>query len=220
MAPGQFHIPQSVDSLASFRAWYATDDFPENGRICYLGGEIWADISPELLSSHVAAKSDIAATLSMLASKRKTGEFFADGIRIVNEHADYSTEPDGCFMTWEAYEKGTVGFTKTADGEDYLELVGTPDMVLELVGPSSERKDNVVLPILYHKAGIPEYWRIDARGDKLSFDILHTSPGGYVPTVERNGWLESQVFGREFRIGRTRNRIDIWRYTLQMRPKT
>ena len=43
-------------------------------------------------------------------------------------------------------------------------MEGTPDMVLEILSDTSEQKDLVDLPANYQTAGIPEFWRIDARG--------------------------------------------------------
>jgi Uma2 family endonuclease len=214
----EIRIPPNVNSLASFRAWYLTEDFPEQGQVCYLAGEIWVDTNPQLLSSHVAAKADIGSALSDLSLKLELGEFFGPGIRIVSEQADYSTEPDGCYVTWKSFDEGRVRLTPTLDGEDYLELVGAPDMVIEVVGPSSERRDTEVLPRLYHIAGIREYWLVDGRAEQLSFDILRSTPEGYVSTFERDGWRRSRVLGHDFRLDRERNRIGIWEYTLRNRP--
>src|SRR5438067_13083002 len=40
-------IPKSITDLASFRRWAYSDSFPEQGRISYLKGEIWVDLSIE-----------------------------------------------------------------------------------------------------------------------------------------------------------------------------
>src|SRR2546427_408973 len=37
----QVSVPSWVTDLASFRAWADADDFPEEGRIWYLKGEVW-----------------------------------------------------------------------------------------------------------------------------------------------------------------------------------
>jgi Uma2 family endonuclease len=173
----------------------------------------------EPISSHVAAKGDVSVALSRLTSKSGAeGQYFGDGVRIVNLRADYSCEPDGCFFTWSAVDDGRVTMIKSNDGEDVTELVGSPEMVLEVVSPSSVHKDKKVLRELYHKAGILEYWLVDARSEQLSFEILRSTPEGYVAAAERNGWLTSNVFRREFRLDRARNRIDLWDYTLHDRP--
>jgi Uma2 family endonuclease len=84
--------------------------------------------------------------------------------------------------------------------EGYLELAGTPDMVLEIVSTSSVEKDTETLRMLYWRAGIPEYWIVDARGECLEFDILRLHSDGYAAVRKRGGWLKSRVFGRSFRL--------------------
>ena len=63
-----------------------------------------------------------------------------------------------------------------AEEGGYVELDGSPDMVLEVVSDSSVEKDIDVLMDLYWKAGIREYWLVDARGERIEFKILcHTA---------------------------------------------
>jgi hypothetical protein len=48
VAEGDFvQIPDWVEDLESFRRWAHSDEFPETGRICYLDGEVWVDMSKE-----------------------------------------------------------------------------------------------------------------------------------------------------------------------------
>ena len=55
---GAVYIPPgAASSLASFRKWYESDDFPEEGRICYLAGELFIDMGHERISSHIFLKS-------------------------------------------------------------------------------------------------------------------------------------------------------------------
>ena len=92
-------------------------------------------------------------------------------------------------------------------------------MVLEVVSDSSVRKDKRILPDLYWRAGIPEYWLVDARGKSPEFTIFKHGREGYTPTrPQRGGWLKSDVFGRSFRLCRScsgtgrRQRAGRWIY--------
>jgi Uma2 family endonuclease len=207
-------IPASVRSLQGFRDWYATDTFPEEGRISYLAGEIVIDMSHERLSSHVDLKGEIFHRLKLLLEELGTGQFFTDGVRVVNESADVSNEPDGCYIAWESANSGKVQLNRDAGGRDATEVVGTPDMVLEVVSRSSVGKDKIKLRDLYHRAGIPEFWLVDARRDDVTFDILVLSTEGYVPSPTVDDWHESPVFGRRFRIERFVNPLGLWQYRL------
>jgi Uma2 family endonuclease len=210
--------PHAARSLAGFREWYASDDFPEEGRICYLAGELYIDMGHDRISSHVALKTAIDEILNALARETDLGRFFGDGCRIVDEDGDYSAEPDGCFLTWEAVEEGRVELRESNDGEDFTELVGPVDMALEIVSPSSVKKDLSVLPDLYHRAGVKEYWLIDACKPKVTFAIFRRARKKYTAVPESGGWLASKVFNREFKLSRKKDRIGIWEYTLHVRP--
>jgi Uma2 family endonuclease len=94
------------------------------------------------------------------------------------------------------------GRVKVVEGKarGYVDLEGTPDMVLEVVSDSSVEKDTVVLRRAYAQAGIPEYWLVDARQEPLRFDILRRTERGYVAARRRSGWLHSDVFDCWFRL--------------------
>lgn len=213
-------IPPSAWTLAGFRAWYASTEFPEGGRISFLAGEIVVEMGHERLSSHVSLKGELTRALIALALELNVGQFLTDGTRLVSEAADLSNEPDGCYLTWDAVRSGRVVLRRSADGADVTEVVGAPDMVMELVSPSSVAKDTARLPGLYHRAGIPEYWLIDARGEEVRFTILRHTPDGYEPVPAADSWLPSAVFGRRFRLDRVRNPIELWQYTLHVAPLT
>ena len=89
--------------------------------------------------------------------------------------------------------------------------------MLEILSPSSQRKDLEQLPRLYHQAGIPEYWLIDSRGEEIVFTILVRDENGYKPVSRRGGWQKSRAFGRSFRLERSRNRIGQWQYNLRVK---
>ena len=90
--------------------------------------------------------------------------------------------------------------------EGYTEILGTPDMVLEVVSASSVTKDTVSLREAYFEAGISEYWLVDARGDRLEFQILKRGEIEYTDTRKVGGWIKSAVFGKSFKLTRGVNR--------------
>src|SRR5262249_50385096 len=191
-------IPAWVVDLGSFRRWACSEEFPERGRFCYLDGGVWMDLSMETLG-HNQARWAICLTLGNLILSKRLGRFFPDGMRLVNVDADLSTEPDGMFASEETLD---AGHARLEHGQATLEVVGSPDMVLEVVSASSVQKDTVLLRELYWKAVVREYWLVDPRGLELHFDILRHTPKGYVATRRQGGWLKSTVFGKSFRLTR------------------
>jgi Uma2 family endonuclease len=208
-------IPTWVMDLASFRQWADMDDFPEDGRICWLDSEVWADMSKEQIFSHVLLKSEIAAVLRQLVKAGKMGLFLGDGAMLVNVDVEFACVPDAIFVS----EGGLHDRVRLIEGKDggYVELEGTPDMVLEVVSAGSVQKDKVRLRRAYHAAGIREYWLVDARKEPLSFDILRHAARGYAATPKRGGWIKSTVFGKAFRLTQAAGTLGHPEYTLAVR---
>jgi Uma2 family endonuclease len=210
-------IPVSACTLAGFRAWCVSDEFPQQGQIFYLDGEIYIDMSPERLNSHNKVKTEVTRVLGNIVVEDDGGEMYSDRTRIANEPARLSNEPDAVFVSWESFESGRVRLVPTADGDDVIELEGAPDWVLEILSPNSEKKDLERLPKIYHAAGIPEYWLIDARGEEIEFTIQVREADGYKPASRRGGWQKSRAFGRSFRLERKRDQIGQWEYRLRVK---
>jgi Uma2 family endonuclease len=195
------HIPAWVVDWPSFRRWLHCDDFPEKGRISYIMDGVLIDMSKEQLFSHNQVKQEYNVVLGGLAKSTKIGRYFPDGALLSNAEVEFTLQPDGTFVAYDAFDTGRVRLVEgTKYG--YPELEGSPDMVLEVVSDSSVEKDTVIQRDLYWQAGITEYWLVDARGERLSFEILRYTAKGYVAVRRQNGWIKSTVFGKSFRLTR------------------
>ncbi len=195
------HVPFWVNDLGSFRRWMLSKESPENIPLFFLAGEVWIDMSKEQFFSHNQLKQEFFRILGGLAKQERLGTFCPDGMLLSNEEADLSGNPDGMFVSKESFRKERVRMIEGAE-EGVVELEGTPDMVLEVVSDSSVEKDNELVADLYWKSGIREYWLVDARGERLEFQILRHTTRGYTPVRKSAGWLKSAVFGKSFRLTR------------------
>src|SRR5262245_58758767 len=130
-------IPAWVIDLPSFRRWYDSDDFPEEGRIWYLYGGVWADMSKEQVFSHNQVKGELTRVLGGLVKRLKMGRFFPDGPRLTNLPAEFSGVPDGTYVSFDSLRAGRAKYVEGKDG-GYTELEAIPDLVIEVVSPSSE----------------------------------------------------------------------------------
>jgi Uma2 family endonuclease len=213
----EVRIPEWVVDLASFRRWYHSGEFPEEGRIDYIQGAVWVDMTMEQVFTHVLIKTAITVALGGLANAEDLGLYLTDGLRLSNEGADLSAEPDGTFISNQSMEDANIQLIEDRREEGYTEIEGVPDMVLEIVSNSSVRKDTQRLFKAYWDAGIREYWLVDVRGERLDFTIYRHTPKGYVAVRKRDGWLKSQAFGRSFRLTRGEDRFGHPRYSLDVR---
>lgn len=209
-------VPTWIDNLESFRRWAHSDEFPETGRICYLAGEVWVDMSKEQVFTHNQVKNEYTVVIGGLVKAGRLGRFFPDGVLISNISADLTAQPDGTFVSTRAFRSGRVRLIEGAHA-GFVELEGSPDMVLEVLSQSSIDKDMVVLRDLYWKAGIREYWLVDARGERPEFSILKHTPLGYVETRKQAGWLKSAVFGKSFRLTQRADELGHPVYSLKVR---
>ena len=55
---------------------------------------------------------------------------------------------------------------------------------------------------LYYRAGVREYWLVDARFAEIAFTIHHWTPDGYRVAVGAEGFSPSLVLERSFRLVR------------------
>ncbi len=192
-------VPSWVVTLDDFRRWLDMDDIPKRARVWFIKGNVWVDMSMEQLYSHVQVKTEFTVAVGGLVKAQQLGLFLTDGAFLTNLEADFSGVPDALFAANETLASGAVTLVEGAV-EGFVEIEGSPDMVLEVVSQSSVTKDTVTLKEAYWQAGIREYWLVDARKDPLRFDIFHHTSKGYVPTRKQAGWLKSGVFGKAFRL--------------------
>jgi hypothetical protein len=100
-------------------------------------------------------------------------------------------------------EAGTFAYLAGQLWVDLIELEGTPDVVLEIVSDTSVAKDTKRLRELYWRAGVPEYWLVDARSPEPRFEILCHTPAGYVAAEARSNGLMSAILGRAVQLNRS-----------------
>jgi Putative restriction endonuclease len=194
-------MPDRIRNLDAFRRWAHSDEFPQKGRICFLDGDLWADMTAEQIFSHAVIKNEIAYVLTGIEKETSCGSYFPHGALLTNEEANFSCQPDGTFVQNKSFREDRVRPVKGESG-GYVELEGTPDIVLEVESASSIKKDREILRELYWRAGIPEYWLVDARSDQPEFEILRHGATGYSATRKSSGWIKSRVLGASFRLTR------------------
>lgn len=148
--------------------------------------------------------------------QQQLGEVLADGALLTNEAAGLAAEPDVMFCSWKSLRGGQVRYIEQASGSrQFVEVGGAPDLVVQIVSPSSVRKDTKLLLNRYFAAGIAEYWLIDARRAAIDFQLLTRGKTKFAaarPDVQ--GFRRSGVFGRRFKLTRETNPVGGYSYVL------
>jgi Uma2 family endonuclease len=220
LQPEGIEIPQGIVSLERFRDWVHSDGFPERGRIDWVAGRLEVDMSPGDLNTHGSPKSAIAVGLGNLIQESERGIVFIDSTRISCPHADLSSEPDILVLLVATLEAGRARLVpRSSGGEDrYIEVEGAADLVVECISDASVVKDCQRLRELYHRAGLGEYWLVDARGDAVGMQVLLHGPTDYEPSPPAaDGFMYSPVLERSVRLVRQRKTAGLVFFRLEVR---
>jgi Uma2 family endonuclease len=214
-------IPAAAFTINGFREWVKSDELPEWLRVTFVSGEIILDMSKEELESHNKVKMEVMRVLGNLDPDAEAGTLYTEGILISDEGAEVSNNPDGVYVSWECLEAARVRLVEGKGREgQYMEIEGSPDWVMEVVSNSSVTKDRRTLRRAYYKAGIREYWLIDARGPEIDFQILVRGKRAYVAAPKKGDWQHSPVFGHSFRLARRQHAWGGWLYRLESQAVT
>lgn len=196
-------VPGWVVDLETFRTWIRSDEHPRSGRFAFLQGILWVDLAMEELLTHNLVKTRLTTFLGKLNEERYLGYLFSDGALLTHPQAGLSTEPDLMFCSWETIRTGKARLIPGAR-HGFTEVEGSPDLVVEIVSDSSARKDREHLPLLYHHAGIPEYWIVDVRTETKSEFLIHRrEDAGYVVQPATGQGPYSPLIGARLRLDRT-----------------
>ena len=216
----QLSIPPGDGSLAWFRRWAQSADFPDRGRIDFIQGQIEVDMVPEDFYCHGTLKTHLTGKLAQIIEDENLGDLVCDRSRVSSPNANFSAEPDLVFVSLAAYSEGRVVLVPKANREAgrFIEIEGAPDLIIEIVSDSSEAKDYERLPAAYGLAGVREYWLVDARGETLMFQIQELHGDRLEPVgITADGWQNSKVLQRDFRLERLPDNVRPWRFKLHVR---
>jgi len=199
-------------TLADFRRWALSDEVPEKLPLGFINGEVFVDMSKEEIRTHALVKTAVGGALFQLNEEINFGHLFIKGVLVTNVKAEVSNNPDLVAVSFRSLKVGRVRYIERDDR--ILEIEGSPDLVVEIVSDSSVIKDTRDLREAYHRAGIREYWLIDARGEEILFQVLHWRKSAFTPSSVRDEWQKSRVFSCNFRLPRIRDRAGVWKYKL------
>ena len=189
----------------------------KRGKVCFINGKVWVDLSMEEFFSHGQVRTEIGRVLANLMKQTKFGRFAPEGTRYSHIGANLSTEPDGMVISREALRTRQVELIAGKKGDD-TEVIGSPEIVIEIISRSSEVKDTEWVMAAYFDAGIAEYWLIDAREeDDIRFDIYKRGKKAFTANRKVDGWVKSGVLGKSFRLTQSEDEDGDPEFTLEVR---
>lgn len=144
-----------VDSMAlSQITWHDVQQTPEDGkRREAIEGELYVTAAPS--SRHQEISARLTAALDVILVQTGHGRLFhAPGVEF--PATDEGVQPDLVFVS--AARDGIVG-------HDWIR--GAPDLVVEILSPSTEDRDRGVKLKLYRRQGVGQYWIVDPEAETV-----------------------------------------------------
>ncbi|MSU78946.1 MAG: Uma2 family endonuclease [Gemmataceae bacterium] len=146
---------------------------------------------------HNYIRTIITVVVGSIILNEALGRWYADRMLLTHEGAGLSNEPDAMFVSFNRFANGLAVLKK---GGTSKELIGSPNMTLEVIRKSSINKDRVALMAKYAQAGIDKYWLVDSTIETPVLEIYRLVSGKYVVARSNDGWVKSHLFGRSFRL--------------------
>ena len=134
-------------------------------------------MTPPARSEHGAIEAKIVYELESYARRTGSGKVFGSSAGYELPTGE-TLEPDASFIL-----ASTLACFPKPDPETFLRIV--PDLVVEILSPSTARRDRVEKKNVYAKNGVREYWLVDPESRIVSIFCLVDAE--YSPAVEVTG---------------------------------
>lgn len=158
MAPQQKKL-----TAAEFLSW------PDDGRHQELiDGVHYVTPSPKLVHQELVGRLHLAIG-NFLSSRRHLGRVFVARLDVVMSEYDV-VEPDLLFVAGDQQEILTEA-----------NVQGPPALVIEILSPSTRRRDEGIKRQLFDQKGVREYWLVDPRNCRVS--VCRRAEDGSFPVV-------------------------------------
>ena len=166
---------------------------PEQDRRELIEGDFYVVPAPSLRHQEVLA--NLAFALRVFVKKNVLGRVYLAPVDVVLSDEDV-VQPDIVFVSEERRE--ILSETN---------IVGAPDLVIEILSPSTADRDKNLKLSLYVRAGVREYWIVDPVEETVQVvqvvQVLELGPRGYdVDRTYSAGKVSSSVLpGSSIEIG-------------------
>lgn len=157
-------------------------DFPDNDPFIYelINGVLMKKQAPT--SRHQTAVTKILFALETVVQNHDKGFAFTSPIDVFFDKYN-NTQPDVLFIT---KERGFL--IEPTNG-----IVGAPDIIVEVISPSSVKTDKKDKKALYLEFGVKEFWLVDPVYQTLVLYVLNNNQYDIKQELFSEGKIESSV---------------------------
>ncbi len=154
-------------------------DLDENFYYELINGNIVKKQAPK--PSHQSASMELGTLLNVFIKEKQLGKLFASPIDVFFD--DYNnTQPDLLFI------KKERSFIVTNNG-----IEGAPDLIIEILSPSTQSIDKREKFKLYQQFGVQEYWIVDPNNKSIDVFSLENNRYENLFVATDNEIIQSQV---------------------------
>lgn len=154
-------------------------DLPDDGnKYEIIGGELFVTAAPA--EPHQWASTQLVSRLHIHVTTNKLGRVYHAPVDVRLEPHEI-VQPDIIFISRERLHlyQGSV-------------MEGPPDLVVEILSPSTRRRDETLKLALYARTGVREYWLVDTDARTITMFVL-SADGGYERVEPVGGILRSTI---------------------------
>ena len=159
-------------STLTHHVQYTYEDFllfPDDGkRHEIIDGEHY--MSPSPLTKHQRISMNLSVAFSIFLKKNKIGEVFHAPYDVIFSDTNI-VEPDILFVS---AERAMIVTEKN--------IQGAPDLVIEILSPSTRKTDEITKRKLYEHYGVGEYWVVDPELETVKIYRRVNDPQGSHPS--------------------------------------
>ena len=153
--------------------------FPEDKRYEIIDGEVHMVPSPGPYHQDISWRLEL--TISTFVEKNGLGKIYHAPLDVVFSETDV-VQPDIMFISKERLNIITE-----------KNVQGAPDLIVEIISPTSEYRDRVIKRKLYSKYEVKEYWLVDLEKKEIEVMVLGESGLETVKIYKKTDILESLV---------------------------
>lgn len=161
------------EALTAYAAYLRAADAHPLLRVELIEEKIY--MSPAPRPKHQRIVRQLILLLGQWLTENEIGELFPSPIDVILSPRRTVVQPDLVFVATDRIE---TLLTDTA-------IVGAPDMVVEILSPSTAQIDRTSKRQTYAEHGVSEYWLVDVDAQILELHILsegrYTVAGAYTP---------------------------------------
>jgi len=172
-------VPATIEKRAkrwTYEEYYKLED---DQRYEIIGGHLFMAPAPD--TWHQDWLGDLYSLLRSFVKMNKLGRLFFAPVDVVLDQEN-TVQPDLVFVS-----SKNVGMIQARA------IFGTPDLVVEVVSPTSDRRDRSQKKELYARFGVKEYWIGNAAKRSLEIFILMEGRYELHGAAEQKGKLSSLV---------------------------